>query len=215
MNFIFVFTCGILISISVNGFKMVQIISRVQSFQSLKSFPLKMTSDHSDSKQIKRRINGLMFGLSLPFVLNFPETKEDAMIASPIVFQQNKAYADSTGKMSTKLTARKRYLPRVVAGVSEFKKLAKDLSTSTIDTFVKDVSPGFVRAMDLYGVSLRKGETPDEVSREAEKLSKDFGTTLNKLSGSKDSASQYKICYDALEKYLSFAKLSSVDSADY
>ena len=111
--------------------------------------------------------------------------------------------------MSTKLTARKRYLPRVKAGVTEFKKLSEVditiaaiaaiavsnrlivcrerisvflnqtpyhsyppplLSSKSLDSplsmaaFQTD-SVSFVRAMDLYGVSLRKGETPDEISR--------------------------------------------------
>jgi hypothetical protein len=41
------------------------------------------------------------------------------------------------------------------------------LDTASIAAFEKD-SVSFVRAMDLYGVSLRKGETPDEISRKGD-----------------------------------------------
>ena len=40
------------------------------------------------------------------------------------------AHADSTGKMSTKLTARKRYLPRIKEGVSKFNALSSDKAIS-------------------------------------------------------------------------------------
>ena len=41
------------------------------------------------------------------------------------------------------------------------------MDTASIAAFEKD-SVSFVRAMDLYGVSLRKGETPDEISRKGD-----------------------------------------------
>ena len=43
----------------------------------------------------------------------------------------------------------------------------QSLDTASIAAFEKD-SVSFVRAMDLYGVSLRKGETPDEISRKGD-----------------------------------------------
>jgi len=77
------------------------------------------------------------------------------------------ANADSTGKMSTKMTARKRYLPRISAGVKE---LNEAIRTSKVDEYIANDLPGLGRAMNLYGASLRKGEYPDEVSRQSEKL---------------------------------------------
>ena len=43
----------------------------------------------------------------------------------------------------------------------------QSLDAASLATFQTD-SVSFVRAMDLYGVSLRKGETPDEISRKGE-----------------------------------------------
>jgi hypothetical protein len=43
----------------------------------------------------------------------------------------------------------------------------QSLDAASLATFETD-SVSFVRAMDLYGVSLRKGETPDEISRKGE-----------------------------------------------
>ena len=131
----------------------------------------------------------------------------DQRMVVPIV-----AHADSTGKMSTKLTAKKRYLPRIVSGVAEFKALGKDLSPSTVATFLSDggdksSSDKLVRAMNLFGLSLRKGETPDEISRTAEKLTTAFETEVNKLGKSKDLSAQYKLATAALDKYLEFAKV--------
>jgi hypothetical protein len=43
----------------------------------------------------------------------------------------------------------------------------QSLDATSLAAFETD-SVSFVRAMDLYGVSLRKGETPDEISRKGE-----------------------------------------------
>lgn len=44
---------------------------------------------------------------------------------------------------------------------------SQSLNAASLATFETD-SGGFVRAMDLYGVSLRKGEAPDGISRKGE-----------------------------------------------
>mmetsp|Transcript_28171 Transcript_28171/g.47382 ORF Transcript_28171/g.47382 Transcript_28171/m.47382 type:complete len:214 (-) Transcript_28171:180-821(-) len=117
------------------------------------------------------------------------------------------AAADSTGKMSTKLTARKRYLPRIITGVQLFDDLAKTPSKSTIDTFIADELPGLNRAMNLYGASLRKGEVPDEISRQAELLTEKFVKEVTKLANCKDIPSQVSTAKSALGDYISFAKI--------
>ena len=66
-------------------------------------------------------------------------------------------HADSTGKMSTKLTARKRYLPRIKTGITLYQELMKNPSKESINSFIIDEVPGLKRAMNLYGASLRKG----------------------------------------------------------
>eukprot|EP01038_Epipyxis_sp_PR26KG_P015000 gene15000-20179_t len=111
-------------------------------------------------------------------------------------------HADSTGKMSTKLTARKRYLPRIETGVKLFNSID---STETAKLFVQDELPGLVRAMNLYGASLRKGEYPDDISAKAEKLTILFSTEASKLSQfNNDVYAKARLAFD---DYLDFAKI--------
>lgn len=126
--------------------------------------------------------------------------------------------ADSTGKFSTKLTARKRYLPRIITGVSEYKALLAAPTLTNTQSFVEDKLPGLQRAMNLYGASLRKGEVPDEISREATELTEAFVGTMSKLVDNKSNAISSEALQNskkALDTYLKFASLSPVDSDDY
>ena len=128
---------------------------------------------------IRRNAIALAIGASLSLAnvgIDF-----DQHLVAPIV-----AHADSTGKMSTKLTAKKRYLPRIVSGVAEFKALGKDLSPTTVASFLSDggdksSSDKLVRAMNLFGLSLRKGETPDEISRTAGTRTTPYAPTTYEL----------------------------------
>ena len=117
----------------------------------------------------------------------------------------NIVHADSTGKMSTKLTARKRYLPRIVSGVKEYNNIINN-KNSDIEKFKKDELPSFIRAMSLYGASLRKGEVPDAISREAEKITNEFNECVIKNNNQ---------CVNILDEYLKFSKLSISSSNDY
>jgi len=123
----------------------------------------------------------------------------------PILDDNGIVYADSTGKMSTKLTARKRYLPRIISGVREYNNVMD--KKSDIEVFKKDELPSFIRAMSLYGASLRKGEVPDAVSREAEKITNEFNNCVNNNNNNQ--------CIDILDQYLKFSKLSESSSNDY
>lgn len=125
-------------------------------------------------------------------------------LALPIFECNNIVNADSTGKMSTKLTARKRYLPRIISGVKEYKDVINN--KKDIDLFKKDELPSFIRAMTLYGASLRKGEVPDAISREAEKITNDFNDCVIKNNNQ---------CIELLDEYLKFSKLSESSSNDY
>ena len=71
--------------------------------------------------------------------------------------------------------------------------------------------------MNLYGASLRKGETPDEISRNAEKLTETFKNIAKVLNTSpaSDLATQLSKSKEALNSYLKFASLSDIDSSDY
>jgi hypothetical protein len=110
--------------------------------------------------------------------------------------------------MSTKLTARRRYLPRIVTAVSKFQDFSSGtVSESDIKAYVKsETFEDLIRAMKLYGLSLRAGEAPDEVSRKAEELT----DSLNKSCGlyaSKGSGNALSECLSTFDLYKAFIKL--------
>jgi len=109
--------------------------------------------------------------------------------------------------MSTKLTARKRYLPRIIEGYKLFQELLSDSSIDKIEYFSTNELPGLKRAMNLYGASLRKGEVPDEISREAEQLTTSFEASFLRLTKAKDFRDDLKAVDTAFKAYLSFAKI--------
>ena len=121
------------------------------------------------------------------------------------------ANADSTGKFSSKMTAKKRYLPRVIEGVNIFKSVIN--SEQELNNFIDSELKGLARAMDLYGASLRKGEVPDEISREATRLTNEFNDSVIKLktakSGDKEKAKSEAL--STLKNYLEFAKITNED----
>ena len=153
---------------------------------------------------LKKSIS-IAVGASLAFS---PATDILSWNHSPMIFA---VYADSTGKFSTKLTAKKRYLPRVVQGALEFKRVYKD--SVKLSAFYAEDFKSLLRAMDLYGASLRKGEVPDETSRQARVLTDEFEVKVNKLVNAPNSE-KLKLSADslqALESYLQFAKISIED----
>ena len=121
------------------------------------------------------------------------------------------ANADSTGKFSSKMTAKKRYLPRVIEGVNIFESVIN--SEQELNNFIDSELKGLARAMDLYGASLRKGEVPDEISREATRLTNEFNDSVIKLktvkSGDKEKAKSEAL--STLKNYLEFAKITNED----
>eukprot|EP01041_Mallomonas_annulata_P007110 gene7110-14458_t len=156
--------------------------------------------------QLRKPI-GILVGALLPFIDASDILKYDS--SNTIVL------ADSTGKMSTKLTARRRYLPRITTGVAQFNNLDKD--NSLVSIFVDEQFPPLKRAMNLYGASLRKGETPDEVSRQAEAFVVQVEGHVNKLklfTGAK-LGEELKTTRSAIDEFLAFAKLPLSTSSDY
>ena len=128
------------------------------------------------------------------------------------------AHADSTGKMSTKLTARKRYIPRIADGVKKFNALLKDQAVA--DEFFKgagDKKPGvdnLIRAMNLFGASLRVGETPDKISREAEQITAAFRSEIAKAQ-SNPTKETLAPAAAKLREYIAFAEQHSVSPIDH
>ena len=164
-----------------------------------------------------RRINTNLFGFTENLVtatltaclsiaenptINFPPTYSSLLIS------------DSTGKMSTKMTAKRRYIPRIKVGVTEFLGVASN--NEFLDLFIKEKLPDLERAMSLYGASLRKGEYPDEISRKAEKLTQDFVSKFENLnSKSPDIQTRLADAKVSLDSYLEFVKLPTSSSQDY
>ena len=81
----------------------------------------------------------------------------------------------STGKYSTKQTAKKRYLPRVRKGVKQFVDLEKALDKpEAIQAYNQFVEDNLGSALSLFGASTRIGELPDKGSRTVEAEVEDF-----------------------------------------
>lgn len=161
---------------------------------------------------LKRSSSMVPKSLSIEAKRNIASAASSILLTTTIstFFGSNVINADSTGKMSTKLTARKRYLPRIIADVKLFLLASKN--GGDVNSFVADKLPAMVRAMNLYGLSLRKGEYPDEISREAEKLAAAFESSVIAAAAKKGSV---KDSLDALNQFLLFSKLSDINSKDY
>lgn len=112
--------------------------------------------------------------------------------------------------MSTKLTARKRYLPRILKAVpilSSF-KLNSVTPEESKAYFSSDAFSDLIRAMNLYGFSLRQGEAPDDTSRKAEQLTDSFNKVCSTYVKS-SKASDLESCLQIFEDYKDFSKLSN------
>ena len=112
---------------------MVAVIQEVQSYRSVSGVRMGLFSHHPHSRQVLPGDTGgneavrtktmqmqqwalagvgAIFGFALSSPIPLPTENAYSFV--------HVAHADSTGKMSTKLTARKRYLPRIVTGVESF-----------------------------------------------------------------------------------------------
>lgn len=105
------------------------------------------------------------------------------------------------------MTARKRYLPRIVAGYKQLATLLQNPTIDQLDAFEANELPSLKRAMSLYGASLRRGEVPDETSRNADKLTDDFVAAFEKSKSSKYSKNSVENFKKALDKYVEFAQI--------
>ena len=124
--------------------------------------------------------------------------------------------ADSTGKYSTKQTAKKRYLPRVRKGVALFAALGKTLDKpETIQAFYQYVEDNMATAMALYGSSTRIGELPDPKSRTVDKEAEDFVKEIKALAKGGDVKATYERAKATLVAYLAGTKLEPLGDAAY
>lgn len=178
--------------------------------------------DHQDSKEVPvwLRKTGVFLAAALGsgVLVDIVSLKENYAHHS-VPRMVPVAHADSTGKMSTKLTARKRYLPRIADGVNKFNALASDESVAS--TFLRGDKPGyegFVRAMNLFGASLRVGETPDKISREAEDIVAAFNKEIVKIAKSNKpiiNKDDLTPAATKLKQYLEFAEQHAASPIDH
>eukprot|EP00904_Undaria_pinnatifida_P012234 jgi/Undpi1/8140/HiC_scaffold_24.g10611.m1 len=138
------------------------------------------------------------------------------------------AFADSTGKYSSKATAKKRYVPRIVKFVGAFQLLKKEIANERqviVDPkgeFFAELLPDALSAMVLYSSSMKRGETPDSRSKGLKNLADEFeiacaalAKTVGKKGGAAEATSAYDKASTILEAYLKGAELDPLGSDAY
>eukprot|EP00981_Chlorochromonas_danica_P011395 scaffold3994_cov179-Ochromonas_danica.AAC.1 len=154
-------------------------------------------------KSISIGAAGVLLGWGLPACLDSVSSLPQFGSAAVVV------HADSTGKFSTKLTAKRRYLPRIEQGRKTFNELlaTKPADRVAISSFISNDLDKLEKAMILYGDSLRRGELPDEISRNAEGLAHTFAQSLRQINQNSDLDASLKEAKLAFDNYLAFVKI--------
>mmetsp|Transcript_34417 Transcript_34417/g.44201 ORF Transcript_34417/g.44201 Transcript_34417/m.44201 type:complete len:215 (-) Transcript_34417:450-1094(-) len=150
--------------------------------------------------------------------------KSAVIFGASFLITPNDALADSTGKFSSKATARKRYLPRITAGIATFKTLKQPLAEGNwepIENFLGEPADDLLTAMSLYASASKKGEYPDADSRARAKEVEDFGKIIKKIPSFKKgknvkaASEKYDDACSILTSYLSNLQLPLLDSEEY
>eukprot|EP00802_Teleaulax_amphioxeia_P029551 Tamp_31697.p1 GENE.Tamp_31697~~Tamp_31697.p1 ORF type:complete len:189 (+),score=41.67 Tamp_31697:31-597(+) len=89
---------------------------------------------------------------------------KQAAAAIPALAVPSLAGADSTGKFSSKRTAKNRYVPRIKKGIAAFEQLESGGDGAAFQATLDDMTS----AMKLYGQANRRGELPDKISNRLE-----------------------------------------------
>lgn len=139
------------------------------------------------------------------------------------LLRRSVAIADSTGKYSTKATAKKRYLPRLKKAVVEFKYLGdsiengKDFSIAS-QSYQERIENSYGTALSLYGSSTRTGEYLDDQSREVQDTLKQFvsdSKSLSRITDKTEAKQVYNKMKEELEQFLVLCKLEGNIEAEY
>ena len=138
-------------------------------------------------------------------------------------FVQKVAVADSTGKYSTKATAKKRYLPRLKKAVVEFKTLGESIENGKdfaliSQSYQERIENSYGTALSLYGSSTRSGEYLDDQSREVQDILKNFisdSKSLAKIKDKSEAKQVYSKMKEELEQFLTLCKLEGNIDAEY
>eukprot|EP00283_Hemiselmis_rufescens_P002874 CAMPEP_0173423598 /NCGR_PEP_ID=MMETSP1357-20121228/3850_1 /TAXON_ID=77926 /ORGANISM="Hemiselmis rufescens, Strain PCC563" /LENGTH=161 /DNA_ID=CAMNT_0014386743 /DNA_START=99 /DNA_END=584 /DNA_ORIENTATION=+ len=101
------------------------------------------------------------------------------------------AAADSTGKFTSKRTAKNRYVPRIKAGLATLKANDDEAFAAILDDMVI--------AMSLYGQAQKRGEVPDKISLRLEKDVQNFKATA--MEGDLEAAKEkFKVYFEHLPR---------------
>lgn len=109
----------------------------------------------------QRRASASTWAMSLKDEVQAPSRRELLQsAAAALIFTPALANADSTGKFSSKRTAKNRYVPRIKKGIDLVKAAA---SGGSMDDLLADLED-MVGAMKLYGDAQKRNEVPDKTS---------------------------------------------------
>lgn len=115
--------------------------------------------------------------------LNFPSISRRALLhlVSLAPFIPLPSLADRTGKYSTKLTAKRRYLPRIARGISTLGTLNPNSSTA-VSEYAKDVLPDLRAAMQLFATTyFSEGNRIGALERELGEIVESFVTVVEAM----------------------------------
>ena len=103
--------------------------------------------------------------------------------------------------------------------MAAYRTFAAQPTEVNLKGFLESTLPGLERAMVLFGTSLRRGETPDDISRRADALSSQFAADARTLATLYSSPgisvlsapiqSQLARTTASLDAYLAFAGLAA------
>jgi len=129
------------------------------------------------------------------------------------------ALADRTGKFSTKLTAKRRYLPRIEKGVSAFRDLRSKLTAAkendgykaTVAQFMASTGADLKPALVLFGTSYfsegnKIGPVEKELTMDVEMLYKHL-SAMEKANSLTEAKAELGLAIKAMNSYLANAKL--------
>lgn len=141
-----------------------------------------------------------------------------ALTAGASVLNSDSARADRTGKYSTKLTAKRRYLPRIGRGLRAIERASPaDNGSQWVQALqpVLDLEDDFVTALKLFGTTYfqegnRIGPVERELSANVETIEAEFKQLKSSVqAGNKENAQK---AYDAISKstqqYVDTAKIA-------
>mmetsp|Transcript_1109 Transcript_1109/g.1695 ORF Transcript_1109/g.1695 Transcript_1109/m.1695 type:complete len:191 (-) Transcript_1109:20-592(-) len=122
----------------------------------------------------------------------------------------NSAFADSTGKFSSKATATRRYLPRIKNASEKFDLLKDEIEKENwgaIENFANEILPDAKPALELYGSAQKRGEYPDANSKKFVSLAKEFESNVVLMSKAAKANEKEKVrefyskAEDSLKQY--------------